>query len=112
LPEISLTELIAATLSSPTGAIVVFIQFLLGVLLGYIVAKILKYVVAMVAILILGSILSIWSLSNLNLSQETLSKIGVSLETLKNIALSFAALLVGPIAIGFIIGVLIGLLRK
>jgi uncharacterized membrane protein (Fun14 family) len=112
LPEISLTELIAATLSSPTGVIVVFIQFLLGVLLGYIVAKILKYVVAMVAILILGSILSIWSLSNLNLSRETLSKIGVSLETLKNIALSFAALLVGPIAIGFIIGVLIGLLRK
>lgn len=112
MSEISVTELISATLSTPTGSIIVLIQFILGLLLGYIVAKILKYVIAMIAILILGSILSIWSLGNLNLSQETLSKIGVSLNTLKNIALSFAALLVGPIAIGFIIGVLIGLLRK
>jgi uncharacterized membrane protein (Fun14 family) len=110
--EISVTELISAALSTPTGSIVVLIQFILGVLLGYIVAKILKYVIAMIAILILGSILSIWSIGNLNLSQETLSKIGVSLNTLKNIALSFATLLVGPIAVGFIVGVLIGLLKK
>jgi uncharacterized membrane protein (Fun14 family) len=110
--EISITELISAALSTPTGAVVVLIQFILGALLGYIVVKILKYVIAMIAILILGSILSIWSIGNLNLSQETLSKIGVSLNTLKNIALSFAAILVGPIAVGFIVGLLIGLLKK
>ena len=110
LTDLTITELLTEILSTPTGAIVTFIQFLLGLALGYITAKIFKYIIAMIAILILGSFLSVWSIGSL--SGETLSKLGVTLETLKNIVLAFLTILVGPIAIGFIVGVIIGFLKK
>jgi uncharacterized membrane protein (Fun14 family) len=110
LTDLTITELLTEILSTPTGAIVTFIQFLLGLALGYITAKIFKYILAMIAILILGSFLSVWSIGSL--SGESLSKLGVTLETLKNIVLAFLTILVGPIAIGFIVGVIIGFLKK
>jgi uncharacterized membrane protein (Fun14 family) len=110
LTDLTITELLTEILSTPTGAIVTFIQFLLGLALGYITAKIFKYIIAMIAILILGSFLSVWSIGSL--SGESLSKLGVTLETLKNIVLAFLTILVGPIAIGFIVGVIIGFLKK
>jgi uncharacterized membrane protein (Fun14 family) len=110
LTDLTITELLTEILSTPTGAIVTFIQFLLGLALGYITAKIFKYIIAMIAILILGSLLSVWSIGSL--SGESLSKLGVTLETLKNIVLAFLTILVGPIAIGFIVGVIIGFLKK
>jgi hypothetical protein len=110
MTDLTITDLLTEILSTPTGAVVTFIQFLLGLALGYITAKIFKYIVAMIAILILGSLLSVWSIGSL--SEESLSKLGITLEALKNIVLAFLTILVGPIAIGFIVGVIIGFLKK
>lgn len=110
MSTLSISEFMTEILSTPTGFIVTFIQFLLGLALGYITAKIFKYIIAMIAILILGSILSVWSIGSL--SKESLSKIGVTLETLKNIVIALVTLLVGPIAIGFIVGAIMGLIKK
>ncbi|MEM4717647.1 MAG: hypothetical protein QXE81_02670, partial [Desulfurococcaceae archaeon] len=87
-----------------------FIQFILGLALGYISAKIFKYVLALIAILILGSVISVWSLESL--SSETLGKIGTTLEIIKNTVSAFIAILIGPVATGFIIGVIIGFIKK
>lgn len=110
LSNITIGELISEVLSTPSVSMVVVIQFLLGVALGYIATKIFKYVLAMIGILVLGSLLSIWSIEGL--SKETLGKLGATIETIKNIVISFTALLVGPIATGFILGVVIGLIRE
>lgn len=106
----SVQEIVSAMLSNPVSAVVIFIQFLLGLAIGYLVARILKYVLAILGILVLGTLLSVWSFSLA--PEEVLSKLGVTLETLKNIALAFAAIMVGPIAVGFVVGILVGLLRK
>ncbi|MEM3912845.1 MAG: hypothetical protein QXM43_05925 [Desulfurococcaceae archaeon] len=110
MDNLTISELMNEVLSTPTGAIVTFIQFLLGLALGYITAKIFKYILAIIAILVLGSLLSVWSIGSI--SKETLTKLGVTLETLKNIVVAFATLLVGPIAVGFIVGAIIGFLKK
>lgn len=110
MSEVSSWDIIREIASTPPGAIALFIQFLLGLALGYIVAKIFKYILALIAILILGSLLSMWSIGSL--PRDTLERIGLSIETLKTIASLLLAILIGPIATGFIIGIVIGLIRK
>lgn len=110
MSELSTSDLLKEIVSTPTGSIAVFIQFLLGLALGYVVAKIFKYLLALLGILILGSLLSVWSLGSI--SKDTLSKIGVNIETIKSLATTLIVLLVGPVAVGFILGIVIGLVKK
>lgn len=110
MSEFSADDLLKEIMSTPAGSITIFIQFLLGLALGYVVAKIFKYVLALLGILILGSLLSVWSLGSL--SRETLDKIGVNIETIKSLATTIIVLLVGPIAVGFFLGIVIGLVKK
>lgn len=110
MSSVTIGELLSGLLSTSTGIVVIAIQFLLGLALGYILVKALKYILALIAILILGSALSIWSLGSL--PEDILAKIGVTIETLKNLAIVFTTILVGPIMVGFIIGVILGLVKK
>lgn len=108
--EISAFEILSTLLSTPATAFVFVIQVLLGMALGYLAVKALKYLLAMLGIIVLGSLLSLWSLEQL--SKEALSKIGVTLELLKSIGTTFMAILVGPIALGFVIGIIVALVSK
>lgn len=103
-------ELIAKLLSQPSTAVVMLIQFLLGLALGYISVKVLKYILAFIAIIALGTFLSIWSLGMT--PTEVFSTLGIAAEAAKRLATVLGILTVGPVSIGFIIGIVIGLLKR
>jgi len=103
-------ELIVNAFSDPQTAIVILIQFILGLALGYISVKALKYILAFIAILVLGTFLSVWRLgSSMTEVFKTLSSVA---EIAKNFAIVLGLITVGPISIGFIIGAVIALIKK
>ncbi len=106
-----LPSFLSDAISEPKVLVAVLIQFLLGLGLGYFSAKIAKYLVALIAIFILGSVLSVWSLGGS--IEEFLSNLGYTakelLDAIKEIVKIMGLLTIGPIAIGLIIGILAGL---
>ncbi len=108
IPDVS--KLLTSALSNPQTAIVMIIQFLLGLALGYVAVKAFKYIIAMLIIIVIGTFLSIWSLGG-TLTQvfETLKPM---FELAKNFAIVLGIFTVAPITLGFVIGVIIALFRK
>ncbi|MEM0014356.1 MAG: hypothetical protein QXS42_07290 [Zestosphaera sp.] len=106
----SLESLLSEVLADPKVSAVILVQFLLGLGLGYIAVKVLKYIIAFIAILVLGTFLSIWSLGGS--VENTLSTFGELANTAKNFITILGLMTVGPVSIGFIVGALLGLLRK
>lgn len=104
------SELLLELWFTPVGAFTTLIKFLLGLALGYVLVKALKYILAFIGIILLGSALSVWSVEAV--SENTLGKLGISLETFRKLLVWFTAVLIGPIATGFIVGVIIGLIKK
>jgi len=112
--QVNLTELISEALKNPKVLVVVVIQFLMGLGLGYFSFKVWKYLVALIAIIVLGNVLTIWSLGS---SPE--SFLGQLYETFKQFLpnlIAFIQLLgimtVGPVTIGFIVGIILAIIRK
>lgn len=103
-------ELLSSLLSQPSTLAVVAIQFFLGLALGYISVKILKYIIAFLAIIILGTFLSVWSLGIT--PTEVLSTFGLAGETVKRLAVVLGLLSVGPVSVGFVVGIVVGLIKK
>ena len=97
-------------LADPKVAAAVIIQFLMGLGLGYFAVKVLKYVVAFIAILVLGSFLSVWSLGGS--VESSLQMLGEVASTVKGLLTVLGVMTVGPVSVGFIVGALISLLRK
>jgi hypothetical protein len=101
---------VEAILTDPRVAAAVVIQFLMGLGLGYFAVKALKYIAAFIAILVLGSFLSVWSLGgSIESSLQTLGELAGAVKSLLTV---LGVLTVGPVLVGFIVGVLISLLRK
>ncbi|MGC8954200.1 MAG: hypothetical protein ACP5N5_05740 [Desulfurococcus sp.] len=102
-------DILNELLSNPRVYIAVFIQFVLGLAIGYFSLKVLKYIVALILIIILGVILSVWSIGGS--IYDLLAKIyGSSSQILKiveSIASTLGLLTIGPVAVGFIVGVII-----
>ncbi|MEM2947793.1 MAG: hypothetical protein QXN96_06125 [Candidatus Bathyarchaeia archaeon] len=112
--ENHLLETLTQMLQSPFALAVLAIQFILGLLLGYISVKVLKYIIAFIIILILGILLNVWSLS---LNLESLTRgMGDYASKAKDLIFGLAGTLglltIGPIAIGFIVGALIAWIRR
>jgi len=110
----SLPKFISNALSNPRVLIAIGIQFALGLALGYFSVKVLKYILALIGVLILGSILSVWSLGgNIN---ELISSIGVEVQKvlplIKSVVSALGIFTIGPVAVGFLIGLIIGSTRK
>ncbi|MEE8322721.1 MAG: hypothetical protein V3R57_03755 [Candidatus Bathyarchaeia archaeon] len=108
--DIDMPSLITSLLTSPTVLITFFIQFALGLGLGYLSVKVAKYLIALLAIFIVGVLLNIWQSANL---QEMVG--GLSLQWSKVYPVIQALIvLVGlttvlPITLGFIIGFVVAL---
>jgi hypothetical protein len=108
--DIDMPSLITSLLTSPTVLITFFIQFALGLGLGYLSIKVAKYLIALLAIFIVGVLLNIWQSANL---QEMVG--GLSLQWSKVYPVIQALIvLVGlttvlPITLGFIIGFVVAL---
>jgi hypothetical protein len=112
--QVNLTDLISEALKNPKVLVVVVIQFLMGLGLGYFSFKVWKYLIALIAIIVLGNVLTIWSLGS---SPE--SFLGQLYETFKQFLpniIAFIQLLgimtVGPVTIGFIVGIILAIIRK
>ncbi|RLF15203.1 MAG: hypothetical protein DRJ66_04765 [Thermoprotei archaeon] len=107
-------ELVSNALSNPKVLVTIAIQFLLGLSLGYFSVKVIKYILALIGILILGSFLSVWSLGGS--IDEFLLRIGVEaqkvLPLIRDLLSTLGILTIGPVTIGFIAGIIVGSLRK
>lgn len=108
------TDLIDIALSNPKVAAAIGIQLIMGMLLGYILAKVFKYILAFIAVLIVGSLLNVWSLGQN--TEDILSFVGPDLLQYKDVVMklisTLGVLLVGPVTIGFFIGLLVGWVKK
>ncbi|BEP17932.1 hypothetical protein PYJP_12840 [Pyrofollis japonicus] len=110
----TVTDIVAKAMSNPKVAIATLIQFLLGFALGYYSVKIARYLLAWIGVIILGSLLSVWSLGGS--AEDILTKIGAEAKKVLPIVKDFLAALgiltVGPVAVGFILGLIVGFTRK
>ncbi len=110
----ALSDFIHAALTNPQVAIAIIIEIIMGIALGYVMAKMAKYIIAFIVILIIGAVLNVWSLGGS--IQDFLTKLGITAVEFKNVILGFMGtlglLMVGPVTLGFLIGILIGLMKK
>lgn len=110
----TVTDIISKAMSNPKVAVAMLIQFLLGLALGYYSAKIAKYLLAWIGVIIIGALLSVWSLGGS--VEDILTKLGLEAKKLMPVVKDFLAALgvltVGPVAIGFILGLVIGATHK
>lgn len=88
----------------------IVIQFLLGLGLGYVSVRALKYILAFLAILVLGSFLSAWSLGAS--VGDVLGLFGELSGVLRGLLVTLGLMTVGPVSVGFIVGALVALLRR
>lgn len=110
----TLNHIISTMVSNPYMAASIIIQFVLGIALGYVSVKVLKYVLAFIGILVLGAFLNVWSLGgNLQSAlQNYYSQFQQVEPVLKKMMATLGLMTVGPVSIGFIIGLIIGVARK
>jgi hypothetical protein len=109
MSEVGLIEAIEVLLSSKP-LLVLILQFILGVGLGYVSVKAFKYVLAFIILLLLGALLSLWSLSEQ--AHALMSELGDIARRLIGLLIALGILTVGPLSIGFLIGALLALVRK
>ena len=105
-----LSEIVGVISANPQLAVVMIIQFILGLALGYIAVKAFKYIVAFVAILALGSLLSVWSIGMT--PEDVLKTIGLTVVAVKNLVVLLGLTTAGPVTAGFIIGAITALIKK
>jgi uncharacterized membrane protein (Fun14 family) len=112
--EAATAEFLQEALSNPRVATVVLIQFLMGLALGYYAAKVIKYILALIGILVLGAVLNVWSLGGSieDFLAGVTGNIGEIKAVVSGIIATLGVLTVGPVSAGFVIGLLVGLLRK
>ncbi|OWJ54709.1 hypothetical protein Pdsh_02955 [Pyrodictium delaneyi] len=107
---LGLVELIQ---TNPQLAVAIILQLLLGFAAGYYMAKVAKYVLALVGVFVLGSLIGVWGASGS--VQDAVARLQ-NLAEFKDTAISimklFSFLMVGPTAVGFIVGIIVGLTRK
>lgn len=109
--DVSLPSFLSNALKDPKVMLAVIIQFLMGLGLGYYSAKVLRYILALIGILILGSVLSIWSLGGS--AYDIITRLGEEATKVypivQSVLSALGILTIGPIAAGFILGVIIAL---
>ena len=100
-----LGKLISTLFSNPTSLFIFVVQLFLGIGLGYVALKALKYLLALAALIVLGIFLNVWQAPQLDIDLRA-----VSAQIFK-FALVFGLTTMLPLTIGFIIGALIGTLK-
>jgi uncharacterized membrane protein (Fun14 family) len=112
--NITITDLPEMISTNPKMAIAILVQVLLGLAAGYYTAKIAKYVVALVGVLVLGALIGAWGAAGS--VEDMLERVSSQLAAFKDAVVGVMGLLgfllVGPTAIGFVLGIVIGLLRR
>ncbi|MEM4017096.1 MAG: hypothetical protein QW604_04725 [Fervidicoccaceae archaeon] len=112
--DMAIGDALSVILSNNKILVATLLQFLMGLGLGYYFAKAVKYLIALILVIIAGALLNIWSFGGSidNILTKYISNIAQYRDEVLTLLKIFGAMLVGPILIGFIIGVIIGLTRK
>lgn len=107
-------NLIDLITSNPKVAAAVGIQILLGAALGYTMIKVLKYIAAFIGVLVIGAVLNVWSIGGS--IEDIIARFGGEASQIKDLMINLietlGVLTVGPVSLGFVIGILVGLLRS
>lgn len=110
----SFVELLSSAANNPTMLTAMVIQFVLGFAAGYYMAKIAKYVVALIGVFIIGALIGAWGVSGS--VEDTLKSLTQNWLEAKDVAMKMlqfvSTILVGPTALGFFVGLVIGATRK
>ncbi len=108
-----ISSLLGSALSNPKVAVAVIIQVALGFALGYIMAKAFKYIIAFIIVLVAGVILNVWSLGG---SLEGIYMNTTLVKEYSKYMIGFlkllGVLLVGPVTLGFFLGLIVGWLKR
>lgn len=114
IPTVSVENLVSVALSNPQVVVAIVIQVVLGIGLGYIMAKMAKYILAFIALLVVGAVLNVWSLGGS--IERFLANFGSEAAKFKDMLLglltTLGILFVGPVTLGFFIGLVIGFFKK
>jgi len=114
LPEVPVTSIIELLLNNPKLAISVGLQLVMGLALGYVMSRVIKYVIAMVLVLVAGVLLNVWSLGGT--TEDLIAVFSENLLAYKDVILSFlktlGVLVVGPITLGFFLGLIVGWIKR
>ena len=110
----AVAEFLASALSNPSTAVAVLIQFLLGFAAGYYMAKIARYIVALVGVFIIGALIGVWGTAGS--VEDALKRLGATAAETKDaimtIVKALGLILVGPTALGFFVGIVVGFVRR
>ncbi len=112
--SLNLDSLIGALITNPNAVVVTAIEFLLGLALGYVAMRALKYILASVGIILLGIVLGVWSLGNsIYDALKTLTGIAHNVwNIVYSLVTALGILVIAPVTVGFIVGALIAHVRK
>lgn len=112
--NVTLSDALAIMLSNNKILVATLIQFLMGLGLGYYFAKAVKYLIAMILVIIVGTLLNVWSFGGSldNIFRNYVAGLAQYKDEVITLFKIFGAMLVGPILIGFVIGIIIGLTKK
>ncbi len=112
--ETTLSQLVGQAVTDPRTAAVMLIEFILGAALGYVAVKVVRYVLAFIGILLLGSALQVWSVGgNIEDIAKTLGvEVAKLAPVIKQVVFTIGLTIVGPASLGFIVGVILASLRK
>jgi len=112
--SVNLNNIIGQSVTNGKVLVAVIIQFILGLALGYYSAKVIKYMLALIGILVLGAVLSVWSLGGS--VDEFVARLGyqaqAAIPMIKGFLATLGILTVGPVTIGFLIGLLLAITKK
>jgi len=104
---------IISLFSHPYSIIIFIIEFVLGLGLGYFSIKIVKYLLALILIFAIGVVLNIWAAPNIGANM--LSNLGADWSIIYPVITSLILILglttILPITLGFILGIIIAIIK-
>jgi hypothetical protein len=101
---------ISKVVFSGDALLVALVLLFLGLCLGYICVKAFRYLLSLIILLLLGAFLSLWSLSE-HINNIIVEIRELALNTL-SLLLILGVLTAGPLSAGFLIGVLLALVKR
>lgn len=111
--NVTITDLYELASQNPMLLVIMAVQFIMGLIAGYLTAKIAKYVIALLGIFLVGALLGIWgTASSVNEAVKRVEALAELKDVVYKLAQIFGFMAIGPTMIGFIVGIIIGVVRK
>lgn len=100
----------ASLFTNPASILIFVVELFLGIGLGYVALKALKYILAFTALIVFGVLLNVWQAPQLASQLGIKDLMAVSTQVL-TFAYSIGLTTVLPLTLGFIIGAFVGVLK-